>query len=45
MIVVQPETEFSDVTVTIFPDVLLLLILTVGDEAPVRFPFVHVHRP
>jgi hypothetical protein len=44
MIVAQPETEVPQVAVPCCPDVRLPLILTVSDEAPVRFPFVQVHR-
>jgi hypothetical protein len=45
MIVAQPETEVREVAVSFCSDVRLPLILTISDEAPVRFPFVHVHRP
>ena len=39
MIVAQPETDVRKVTVPFCPDVHLPLILTISDEAPVRFPF------
>jgi hypothetical protein len=45
MIMVQPETEVCEVTVTICPDGYRPLILTISDEAPVRFLFVQVPRP
>jgi hypothetical protein len=45
MIAAELETEVHDVAVPFCPDVRLPLILTIGDEAPVRFPFVQVHRP
>jgi hypothetical protein len=45
MIVAQPETEVREVAVPFCPNVRLPLILTISDEAPVRFPFVQVHRP
>ena len=44
MIVAQQETEVPEVAVPFCPDVRLL-ILTISDEAPVRVPFVQVHRP
>jgi hypothetical protein len=45
MIMAQPETEVPEVAVSFCPDVRPPLILAIGDEAPIRFPFLQVHRP
>ena len=45
MIMLHPQADIFDENLRCGPDVCLPLLLTVGDRAPIRLLFAHVHRP